>query len=220
MRFVQKESFHPIYSTSGFTFPQLPAITSENPEGIIYLQWGLIPVWVKDIEVANKTRGQTLNARSETIFLKPSFRHLIMSKRCLILVDGFFEWRHENKQTYPYYIHLANHVPFAMAGIWDSWKNPETGKHIKTCAIITTKANPLLEKIHNTKKRMPVILPKDREKLWLDPEIEKDVIQSMLVPYDMNEMEAHTVPNLVNQLGFNTENSDVIKEQEYPDLPK
>jgi putative SOS response-associated peptidase YedK len=217
-RFVQSESFSPIYSASGFTSPEIPAITNKNPESIVSLRWGLIPFWVKDIEAANKIRQQTLNARAETIFEKPAFRHLIMSKRCLVLVDGFFEWRHENKKAYPYYIHLAHHVPFALAGIWDTWKNPETGERTRTCAIITTKANPLLEKIHNLKKRMPVILPQEKEKLWLKAGLEKEVLQDLLVPYDETDMEGHTVPNLIARLGLNTEKAEVIEKMEYPGL--
>ena len=204
-RFVQSESFSPVYSASGFTFPSIPAITSENPENIITLQWGLIPFWVKDIDTANKLKQQMLNARAETIFEKPSFRHLVMSKRCLILVDGFFEWRHENKKAYPYYVHMKHHEPFALAGIsMDNSEKSTTGQNVKTCAIITTQANPLLEKIHNTKKRMPVILSQEKEKIWLQTDLEREAIQSMLVPYNVSEMEAHTVPNLINKLGFNT----------------
>jgi putative SOS response-associated peptidase YedK len=119
----------------------------------------------------------------------------------------------------PYYIHLKHHEPFALAGIWDNWKNPDTKEIVKTCAIITTQANPLLEKIHNTKKRMPVIIPRDKERLWLQNNLERETIQSRVVPYNVSEMEVHTVPNLINKLGFNTKNSAVIEKQEYLDLP-
>jgi putative SOS response-associated peptidase YedK len=86
--------------------------------------------------------------------------------------------------------------------------------------MITTQANSLLEKIHNTKKRMPVILPREKEKLWLRPDLDKDTIQSMLVPYDTNEMEGYPVSKLVHQIGFNTTNPEVSEIQDYPDLPK
>jgi putative SOS response-associated peptidase YedK len=218
-RFVQTESFKPVYSASGFDFPSLPIITNQDVQHIISYQWGLIPFWVKDYESATNIRPRTLNARAETIFEKPAFRQAIISKRCLVLVDGFFEWRHENKKTYPYYIRLKNKAPFAFAGIWDNWKNPETNVQVKSFAVITTKANPLLEKIHNTKKRMPVILPKEKEKSWLQSELERDDIESLLHPYDSDEMEAYPVPRIVNKLGFNTENPEVIAKHEYPDLP-
>ena len=124
-------------------------------------------------------RQRTLNARAETIFEKPAFRYSIISKRCLVLADGFFEWRHENKKTFPYYIRFKNQSPFAFAGIWDSWKNPETQEEVKTYSVITTKANPLLEKIHNTQKRMPVILETESERTWLQSDLERDKIQSL-----------------------------------------
>ena len=219
-RFIQTESFKPVYSACGFNFPSLPVITNEDNQHIVSLQWGLIPFWVKDYESAISIRQRTLNARAETILEKPAFRQSIISKRCLVLVDGFFEWRHENKKTYPYYIRLKNQSPFAFAGIWDSWKNPETQEQIKTYSVITTKANPLLEKIHNTQKRMPVILPRESEKIWLQNDLDRDKIQSLLQPYNADEMEAYPVPRMVNKLGFNTENPEVIARQEYPDLPE
>lgn len=217
--FIQTESFKPIYSACGFSFPALPVITNEDNLHIVLLQWGLIPFWVKHYEKSLAIRQRTLNARAETIFEKPAFRNSIVSKRCLVLVDGFFEWRHENKKTYPYYIRLKNQAPFAFAGIWDSWNNPETQEKISTFSVITTKANPLLEKIHNTQKRMPVVLPREMEIVWLQNDLDRGKIQSLLQPYNSDEMEAYPVPRIVNKLGFNTENPEVKARQEYPDLP-
>ena len=91
------------------------------------------------------------------------------------------------------YIRLTNHSPFAFAGIWDSWTDPETRERVKTFSVIPTRANSLLEKIHNTKKRMLVILPRDKEKLWLQNDLDKDPLKSMLEPYNANEMEAYPV---------------------------
>ena len=110
----------------------MPAITNGNPDEIVLLRWGLIPFWVKGNTVAIKIRQLTINTRSETIFTKPAFRNAIISKRCLALVNGFFEWRHFNNKNYPYFIGLANHQPFALAGIWDKWQNPETGNEVGT----------------------------------------------------------------------------------------
>jgi len=217
-RFIQTESFKPVCSVCGFNFPELPVITNEDDQHIVSLRWGLIPFWVKDSESAAIMREKTLNARSETVFEKPSFRDAIMSKRCLVLVDGFFEWRHENKKTYPYYIRLNSHAPFAFAGIWDSWKNPETQEQVKTYSVITTKANSLVEKIHNVQKRMPVILPKEADKIWLQGNLDRGRIQSMLKPYDPDEMEAYPVSRMVDKIGFNTEHPEVRDRQEYPDL--
>ena len=109
-----------------------------------------MPFWTKDEVAAERIRTQTLNARAETIHQKPSFRASIMTKRCLVLVDGFYEWREEGKKKYPYYISLASNDAFALAGIWDRWLNNSTGEVKDTFSIITTRANPLLERIHNT----------------------------------------------------------------------
>jgi putative SOS response-associated peptidase YedK len=102
-RFVQTESFKPVYSACGFNFPSLPVITNEENQRILLLRWGLIPFWVKDYASAVSIRQRTLNARADTIFEKPAFRQAIISKHCLVLADGFFEWRHENKKAYPYF---------------------------------------------------------------------------------------------------------------------
>ncbi len=217
-RFVQSEAFKPVYSASAFTFPALPVITSQNPEQILQMNWGLIPFWIKDPESALSIRQQTINARAETVLEKPAFRNATMTKRCLVLADGFFEWHHEGKKAYPFYIRLTDRAPFALAGIWDNWIDPETQKKNQTFSVITTRANVLLEVIHNTKKRMPVILPRDKEKIWLETKLDKSTIQAMLQPYPADKMEAYPVSNLINKAGFNTTNPEVITRQDYPDL--
>ena len=137
----------------------------------------------------------------------------------MVLADGFFEWRHENKKTYPYYIRLKDHSPFAFAGIWDKWNNPETKEQIQTFSVITTSANSLLEKIHNTQKRMPVILSAKSERNWLRNDLRKDDMMAMLQPYNADEMEAYPVSKKVREVGLSTENPEVIARQEYQDLP-
>jgi putative SOS response-associated peptidase YedK len=218
-KFVQRESFVPVFSASAFTLPLMPVITNENPGEIALYQWGLIPFWVKDETTAQKIRQQTLNARAETIFTKPAFRYSISSRRCLAIVDGFFEWRHINNKSYPYCIRLKDHEPFALAGIWDKWQNPKSGSEVRTFSIITTQANSLLEQIHNTKKRMPVILTRDGEKTWLESKLDKNVIGTLLAPYDSGKMEAFPVNKSVSKLGFNTSIPMVQDSKEYPELP-
>jgi putative SOS response-associated peptidase YedK len=220
VRFIQTESFKPVYSASAFTFPLWPVISCEDTGHVTFMNWGLIPFWVKDLAAADSIREKTLNARGETIFDKPAFRNSIRSRRCLVPADGFFEWRHEKGRAYPYYIRLKNHLPFALAGIWDNWTNKETGEIMGTFSVITTRANPLLEKIHNTKKRMPVILPVEREKLWLQSAMDREAIQSLLQPYDMHQMEAYPVSGAIYKLGFNTTHPEVIARHQYPDLPE
>ncbi|UCC17206.1 MAG: SOS response-associated peptidase [Dehalococcoidales bacterium] len=217
--FPSSESFQPMYSVNAFTYPEIPVISSEDRQHVLYYTWGLIPFWVKDKYAANQIRQRTLNARAETIFEKPSFRHSIRNKRCLILVDGFYEWRHIGKKTYPYHINLKSNEPFAIAGIWDTWTDPGNGEIIKTCSIITTTANTLLEKVHNTRKRMPVILKKEYEKNWLEDGLSDDDIIPMLLPYEADAMTAYPVPKTLNKLGVNTSDESVLKEFKYPELP-
>jgi putative SOS response-associated peptidase YedK len=216
--FSYPKEFKPVYVSSAFSHPKLPVISNEEPSVISLFQWGLVPYWVKDSQTAIKIGSKTLNARSETVFEKSSFRHSILSKRCLVLVDGFYEWRHENNKTYPYYIQLQDENAFALAGIWDIWHNQSTEEFIETFSIVTTRANSLLKKIHNTKKRMPVILNKEDEKVWLAKETSREQLETLFSPYNL-ELKAHPVSRLIRQYGFSTEDSTVNEEYIYPELP-
>ena len=150
---------------NGFTFPQTPVIANNNIEIIDFFSWGLIPFWAKDIEI----RKNTLNAKIETLNEKPSFRNCI-NNRCLVIADGFYEWqwldpKGKNKQKYK--ITLEDNSLFALAGLWSEWVNKDTGELTKSYTILTTEANSLMSKIHNSKKRMPVVLLETKEKRWL-----------------------------------------------------
>jgi putative SOS response-associated peptidase YedK len=218
-RFVDSDSYRPMYHVSAFSLPKVPVITNDEDKSIQMLNWGLIPFWVKDQKTAEDIRLKTFNARSETIFEKPSFRGSIKTKRCLVITDGFFEWRLVKGKNYPYYIQMADGDAFAMAGIWDRWTNKETDEKIQTFSIITTKANPLLEKIHNKKKRMPVILLKEDERRWLSPDIEGEEITSILTPIDDSYLGAHTVSKLIsNKRTRETNVPEVIKRHDYEEL--
>ena len=134
-----------------------------------------------------------INARAETVPEKPSFRRAFRSRRCLILADGFYEWRKTYSGKQPYYMRMKDGSPFAFAGLWESWKN---GREIRSCAIITTEANELVGEVHN---RMPVILHPEDYELWLDPDFgEKEPLADLLRPYPANEMEAYPVSRRVN----------------------
>jgi putative SOS response-associated peptidase YedK len=156
------------------------------------LRWGLIPSWSKDESIG----ARMINARAETLAEKSSFKRLLRSKRCLIIADGFFEWRQENGQKTPMYITMKDGQPFAFAGLWDSWKNPATSQPLRTCTIITTQPNAVVEPIHN---RMPAILLPEAYESWLDPDIEDDQFLShWLAPYPGEAMTARPVSRLVN----------------------
>jgi putative SOS response-associated peptidase YedK len=162
------EGYVPADRYNGFTFPKTPVITNSKPDTIDLYSWGLMPSWSKD----QKFRVNTLNARIETLAEKPSFKNCIVN-RCLILVDGFFEWKwldEKGKNKQQYQIGLPNEEPFAFAGIYSQWADKTTGEVLDTYSIITTEANELMAEIHNTKKRMPVILTHDNERDWLNGE--------------------------------------------------
>ena len=155
------------------------------------LKWGLIPSWAKDPAIGNRM----INARAESVAEKPSFKHPIRRKRCLIVADGFYEWRKEGKQKVPMYIFLKDQKPFVFAGLWDTWTAPD-GKMVATCTIITTEPNTFMERIHN---RMPVILPKHHIDTWLDRSIDNEQeVLPLLKPYPEKEMDAYEVSRFVN----------------------
>lgn len=155
------------------------------------LRWGLIPSWAKDESIGSRM----INARAETLAEKPSFKGLLRSKRCMILADGFFEWRQENGRKVPMYITMADQQPFAFAGLWDSWKSP-SGEPLRTCTIITTEPNELVATIHN---RMPAILLPEAYESWLDPAIkDEQLLEHWLAPYPAEAMTARPVSRLVN----------------------
>ena len=158
-----------------------------------YMRWGLIPSWAKSASVGNRM----INARAETVAEMPSFRTALQRRRCLVLADGFYEWQGEGSSRRPMRITMASGEPFAFAGIWSIWKDPEDNS-IPTCAIITTSANELLRPIHH---RMPVILPRNMEGFWLDRSNQDTTeFRSVLTPYPDDAMEAYEVSTLVNSV--------------------
>ena len=209
----------PIYYRNAFDLLKYPIITNQDSKEINYFTWGLVPYWIKNVNNAKNIQNKTMNARCETLFEKPSFKSVIEKRRCIIPVDGFFEWRHYDGKNYPYYIYLTDKKIFSIAGIWDVWKNPDTEIEYYSFSLITCPANNMMEKIHNKKKRMPVILPKDNENQWIEQKSSKNKIEMMLKPYCLNDLQAHTVSRLITNKNKQRNVSDVIKQFEYPKLP-
>ena len=155
------------------------------------MKWGLIPFWAKDSSIGNRM----INARAETIETKPVFRQALEKRRCLVLADGYYEWRRVGKGRVPMRVILKSGEPFAFAGLWETWKSPEAVL-VHSCTIITTTPNAVMEPIHN---RMPVILPREAESLWLDTRpSQTSALKALLVPYSATDMEAYEVSGLVN----------------------
>jgi putative SOS response-associated peptidase YedK len=217
---LEKEfvGWDPIYHINAFNFPKLPVITDMQPTRLNSFSWGLIPFWVKDMEAAKKFRINTLNARIETAFEKPSFRESIKHKRCLIPANGFFEWREVNKKKYPYFITLKNRSPFSFAGIYDTWVDKTSGEIVNSFAICTTEANPLMAKIHNSKLRMPVILREEYEKIWLDESLKKEEILAFQDPFSESEMGAHTISKLITSRDQNSNVPEIMDEVMFPEI--
>jgi len=176
--------------------PTQPVVTVRRELGkktrkFTTMRWGLIPSWAKDMSI----RTQTLNARSETVTTKPAFREPILTKRCLIPADGFYEWKKTGSVKQPYCFEVGEGELFALAGLWDQWKSPE-GQIIESCTILTTTPNSLVEDMHD---RMPVIVPPDKYDVWLDPDVNDfEVIRDILKPYDVNLMRRYPVSRKLN----------------------
>lgn len=174
-------------------------VANRGENRLDYFVWGLIPSWAKDPTIGNRM----INARAETLAERPAFRNSFRRKRCLILADGFYEWKQTNgaSRKQPMYIYLKDRRPFAFAGLWDTWFAPD-GSEVRSCTIITTQPNELLQSIHN---RMPVILHRDAYAQWLDPQPQSaELLSSLLVPYPAHEMAAHPVSRLVNKPDFDS----------------
>lgn len=168
-------------------------VTNTSPDKVTFFSWGLVPSWAKDPSMGSRL----INARAETLSEKPAFRTSYRRKRCLILADGFYEWKLDStgKSKSPFYIYLQTRKPFTFAGLWDIWTHSD-GSFLPSCTIITTTPNELIQSIHN---RMPVILPESAYQSWLDPDMQDTQwLSHLLTPYPALEMSAHAVSRYVN----------------------
>jgi len=211
VKFPDKYRYEPSYYYHAFAFPEIPAICSGNPQNARLLKWGLIPPWTKTTEDAKEIRLKTFNARAESVNSKPSFSSSFRSKRCLIPVRGFYEWQHAGSKKIPWYIYHAVNDIFALAGLYSEWTAPDSEEPLATFAVITTEANELMAEIHNSKKRMPVILDREDEKKWIDEKLAPDEALNMLRPSPSEILKAHTIGPLVNDRTANRNTPEVIK---------
>ena len=171
-------------------------VVNDGKRRLIRSRWGLVPPWSKDLSTGYKM----INARAESLAEKRSFKTAFEKQRCLVVADGFYEWRKEGTGKKPFYIRLKSGKPFGFAGLYNVWKSPE-GEQITTSTIITTDANELVRPIHN---RMPVITSPDRYGLWLDPSVhEKDLLMPVLTPVASEEMEMYRVTPKMNSVKYN-----------------
>jgi putative SOS response-associated peptidase YedK len=212
---IDPDKYRPSYYYHAFGLPEMPAICSGTPDKIQLLKWGLIPSWIKSTDDANVIRYKTFNARSESIDKKPSFSSSFRSKRCIIPINGFFEWQHIGKQKIPWYIYHAENEIFSVAGLYDEWISNTTGETFSTFSIITTDANDLMAEIHNSARRMPVIFDKYSAASWIDLSTSLPDALSLLKPCSSEILKAHTISTLVNDRSANRNNPEVIRPFDY-----
>lgn len=165
--------------------------TADQRETVM-LRWGLVPPWAKELSIGSRM----INARSETVAEKPAFREAFRRRRCLVLADGYLEWKKVGSKKQPYHIRMQDHRPFAFAGLWERWTRGD--EPLETCTILTTDANSLSREVHD---RMPVILQPNDYDLWLDPKFQQaEPLQRLLQPYPSDEMEMVMVSMRVNSV--------------------
>jgi len=173
-----------------------PVISMQNKDHIQIFRWGLIPFWAKDKSIGSKM----INARVETLGIKSAFKNLLQSKRCLVPLDGFYEWKTIGKQKIPYRILTTNMDIFCVAGLWDTWKDPATGEITHSFTIITVPPNEIMQNIHD---RMPAILLKEHESIWVDESIHFKDMDTILLPYPSDLIQVYKVSTKVNNVKIN-----------------
>ena len=210
----------PLFHVSGFQHPKLFIYTNKTPNFPTIATWGLIPTWIQNETQKATIWDKTLNARSETIFEKPSFKDAALENRCVIYLNGFYEFYHSNGKTYPHFITQKNKKALCVAGLFTNWQNPETNKKITSFTIVTTKGDDFMAKIHNNPKlkepRMPIILNTEDEDFWLHEINSYKDIQKINTASN-TILDAHTVQVLSgkNYMG----NIEAVSNfYEYPEL--
>ena len=233
-QFAEKYSF---VHTNGFAHEALPVYTIQNPDKPQWYKWGLIPHWVKAKDKDGKaltarqnameTWSNTLNAKSETIFKLPSFSPYIKSRRCLIPATAFFEWHHKNaKEKFPYRIMVKDYEEadstrtFHFGGLYSTWVDPDNGETFNTFSIVTVPANKKMEFIHNSKKRMPLILHSYDEEKWLDPKMGEKELTELMLPYPDEYLTAYTIRKKITNTKEDANVPETLNAEGYDGIPE
>lgn len=178
----------------GDAAPPREADAPDAERELVLLRWGLVPHWAREFDPVGRA---LINARSETVAEKPSFRDSFRFRRCLVVADGFYEWKPEGRRKQPFWIHLADRRPFAFAGLWDRWTGHE-GPPVESCTILTTSASEALRPLHD---RMPVILEPEAHAKWLDPDAAPWELEPLLAKARPEALSFHPVSTRVNHVG-------------------
>ena len=211
---IDPDKYRPSYYYQAFALPVMPVICSDKPSLIKQLTWGLIPARTQNSDQANIIRFKTFNARAENLETKPSFTS-VKSKRCIVPVSGFYEWQHTGKVKVPWYVTRSDSDVMSVAGIYDDWAESATGEVLSTFSIVTTEANELMAEIHNSGKRMPVVLDSVSEKKWIDLSLPLDEALKLLKPCPSEDLQAHTIGPLINNRSVDKNTPEVIKPYIY-----
>lgn len=213
------ETHYQRYHENGFDYLPSPIITAGAPEEFKFFNWGLVPYYMNDKAKAMALRASTLNCISEEMYDKPSFRDAAKNgQRCLIPVTGFFEWRwldEKGKVKIPYYVTFKDQPIMSIAGLYSRWKDKTTDKYYYSYTVLTTQANHLMEYVHNNKKRMPVFIPREYEKDWLNRNLSKEDVLALCQPLNADGMKANTVSKLITTKDAETNVEDVLKLHNY-----
>ena len=169
------------------------AVVKDDNKRLVRLRWGLVPFWAKDAGIGNRL----INARAESVETKPAFRSAFRKRRCLIVADGFYEWKGRKGRKQPFYLTLSGAQPFGFAGLWELWRNPQSGEELRSCTILTTDAAESVKDIHD---RMPVVLKSEFRDGWLDPGAEPGRLQQMLYDGVETEFQRRPVSRHVNRV--------------------
>jgi putative SOS response-associated peptidase YedK len=202
---ILEEIYGARFVENAFDHFATPILTVENPKKLIHHNWGLIPWFSKTLQDGLALRPRTVNCRSEEMYITSSFRDAAKkNQRCLIPATGFFEskWLDVNKKTtpkFPFLIYKKEQPIFSFAGLYSKWTDKSTDTDYLTYTILTTAAtgNKLMSDIHNSKLRMPVILPKEYEKDWLNPNLTEDDVKALCQPYSDSGFDAYPVSKLI-----------------------
>jgi putative SOS response-associated peptidase YedK len=190
----------PLFAVSGFDHPSIPILINHGGIHWQTMHWGLIPLWCKDWNAALEMSNMTLNARAETLFEKPAFKHAASTRRGLLPITGFYEYKHVKGKKFPFFIDWNDEEVRWLACVCDEWKDQERGDVVLTFSIVTTKGNALMAGIHNNPEleepRMPVILEGDDLLKWMSSDTSMEELKQLLKPCDDSDMKAHTVKPL------------------------
>ncbi|MFN8208513.1 MAG: SOS response-associated peptidase [Bacteroidales bacterium] len=210
--------WEPMPFVSGFAFPEVPVLVNTGAKAFVPAHWGLIPHWVSSRVKADEIRAHTLNAMSETVHEKPSFRKAFAQNRCILPASGYFEWHHRDKEKFPFYISSSEQRVLAMAGIMDVWTDRETGEIIHSFAVCTTPANSMMSRIHNSKRRMPAILAAGAEEEWLSSSLSSAMAKELLQPFPDDKITAFPIARFNPSTAQGNFSPDMLKPVEYKNL--